>query len=145
VNRTTEGAEIPEVGAGGGIGDLYQTHELELPDESTLEELEKLCLQHVHDEQLRQQLLTTLIEAFRSKKKALSLDKYGMKEEGDISLKKLVDVLSRGMSEGPSGAITFREPVANLPKTIVSCTTFLRHTCPKFPSAIPILSPFILH
>ncbi|KAJ5807753.1 DNA repair metallo-beta-lactamase [Penicillium riverlandense] len=118
VNRTIEGVEIPEVGAGGGIGDLYQTHELELPDEATLEELEKLCLQHIHDEQLRQQLRITLIEAFRSKRKALSLDEYGMKEEGDISLKKLVDVLSHGMSEGSSGAITFREPVANLPKTI---------------------------
>ena len=30
VNRTTGGAEIPEVGAGGGIGDLYQTHEGEI-------------------------------------------------------------------------------------------------------------------
>ncbi|KAJ5601015.1 DNA repair metallo-beta-lactamase [Penicillium lagena] len=118
VNRTTEGAEIPEIGAGGGIGDLYQTHELELPDESSLEELEKLYLQQIHDEQLRQQLRTTLIKAFHSKKKVLSLDEYGMKEEGDISLKKLVDLLSHGMSEKSSGAITLREPMANLPKTI---------------------------
>lgn len=116
VNRTRDGAEIPEVGAGGGIGDLYQVHELELPDESTLAELENLCLKHINDKERLAQMHGVLSEAFRSRKKALSLDKYGVKEEGDISLEKLVTMLGRGLSE---------EAKVDLPNTIVSCDHLL--------------------
>ncbi|KAJ5824008.1 DNA repair metallo-beta-lactamase [Penicillium robsamsonii] len=112
VNRTTGGAEIPEVGAGGGIGDLYQTHELELPDESALAELEKLCLKHVQDKQALSQMRAALLGAFRSRKKALSLDTYGVKEEGEISLKSLVTALSHG----PSDTASRSQP--DLPNTI---------------------------
>ncbi|KAI3222875.1 hypothetical protein DTO012A7_8429 [Penicillium roqueforti] len=113
VNRTTGGAEIPEVGAGGGIGDLYQTHELELPDESTLVELEKLCLKHVQDKKALSQIRGALMDAFQSRKKALSLDTYGVKEEGEISLKNLVTALSHGPSDTSS-----RSSQTDLPNTI---------------------------
>ncbi|OQE02551.1 hypothetical protein PENSOL_c002G08250 [Penicillium solitum] len=113
VNRTAGGAEIPEVGAGGGIGDLYQTHELELPDESALAELEKLCLKHVQDKQALSQMRNALLDAFRSRKKALSLDTYGVKDEGEISLKNLVTALSHGPSE-----ISSRSSQPDLPNTI---------------------------
>lgn len=116
VNRTTGGAEIPEAGAGGGIGDLYQTHELELPDESALAELEKLCLKHVQDKQALSQVRSALLDAFRSRKKALSLDTYGVKE-GEISLKNLVAALSHGPSETSN-----RSSRPDLPNTIVSGT-----------------------
>lgn len=116
VNRTTGGAEIPEVGAGGGIGDLYQTHELELPDESALAELEKLCFQHIHDKQALSHMRRALQEAFRSRKKTLSLDTYGVKDEGEIPLKSLVTALGHGPSE-----ISGRSPT-DLPNTIVSIT-----------------------
>lgn len=118
VNRTAGGAEIPEVGAGGGIGDLYQTHELELPDEFALAELEKLCLKHVQDKEALSQIRNSLMDAFRSRKKALSLDTYGVKEEGEISLKNLVTALSHGPSE-----ISSRSSQPDLPNTIVSGTT----------------------
>lgn len=121
VNRTNDGAEIPEVGAGGGIGDLYQTHELELPDESTLAQIEKLCLEHIHDKQRSSQMQKALSEAFQSRKKALSLDSYGVKEEGEISLEKLVSMLSQGVSDQ-----SFKP---DLPNTIVSCS----HHCSKGP------------
>lgn len=114
VNRTKEGFEIPEVGAGGGMGDLYQTHELEVPDEDTLTELTSLCLKHKHiDKEHLNQVRSVLLEASRSGKKALSLDKYGVKEEGDISLSKLVTMLGRGLAEES-------EP---LPNSIVSVHT----------------------
>ncbi|KAJ5543451.1 hypothetical protein N7461_009454 [Penicillium sp. DV-2018c] len=112
VNRTSSGAEIPEVGAGGGMGDLSQTHELELPDESALAELEKLCLQHIKDEQALSKLRGALLDAFRSRRKALSLDTYGLKEEGEIPLKNLVKALSHGPSEISGGDTT------DLPNTI---------------------------
>ncbi|KAJ5788620.1 hypothetical protein N7457_003610 [Penicillium paradoxum] len=112
VNRTTGGTEIPEIGAGGGIGDLYQTHELELPDESALAELEKLCFQHIQDKQTLSQMRGALLDAFRSKKRALSLDTYGVKDEGEIPLKNLVTALSHGPSEVSGGSIP------DLPNTI---------------------------
>ena len=121
VNRTKDGAEIPEVGPGGGIGDLYQTHELELPDKSTLARIEKLCLEHIHDKQRSSQMQKALSEAFQSRKKALSLDNYGVKEEGEISLEKLVSMLSQGVSDQ-----SFKP---DLPNTIVSCN----HHCSKGP------------
>ncbi|KAG0153283.1 hypothetical protein PDIDSM_5133 [Penicillium digitatum] len=113
VNRTTSGAEIPEVGAGGGVGDLYLTHELELPDESALAELEKLCLEHIRDKEALSQMRKALLGAFRSRKKALSLDTYGVKEEGEISLKNLVTALSHGPSVTSS-----RSSQPDLPNTI---------------------------
>jgi len=121
VNRTKDGAEVPEVGAGGGIGDLYQIHELELLDESTLAQLEKLCLDHIHDGQRSSQMRKALSEAFQSRKKALSLDRYGVKEEGEISLEKLVSMLSQGVSAQTSKL--------DLPNTIVSRS----HHCSKDP------------
>jgi len=131
VNRTSGGAEIPEVGAGGGIGDLYQTHELELPNESALAELEKLCLQHVHDETALCQIRTTLLQAFQSRKKALSLDTYGLKEEGEISLENLVTALSHGPSQASDESSN-----PDLPNTIVSIAILLlRMTYSNIPSA----------
>ena len=99
VNRTLDGTEVPELGAGGGAGDLYQVHELELPDESTLAELEKLCLQHIHDKRLLSQTRDALAEAFRSRKKTLSLDRCGVQEEDEISLEQFVTRLSSGLSD----------------------------------------------
>ena len=104
---------MPELGAGGGIGDLYQVHELELPDEFTLAQLEKLCLQHIPDKKCSSQMQKALLEAFRSRKKALSLDVYGVKEEGEMSLEKLVAMLGQGVSDQSSKQ--------DLPNSIVSC------------------------
>lgn len=128
VNRTKDGTEIPEVGAGGGIGDLYQIHELELPDETTLAELENLCLKHISDKERLTQMRNVLSEACRSRKKALSLDKYGVKEEGDISLQKLVEMLGRGLSDGDK---------PDLKRTIVSLDALLASFSNK-PSAFHI-------
>lgn len=126
----SDDVEVPEVGAGGGGGDLYQSHELELPDESSVEQLEKLCLQHIHDPNILTRTKGALIEAFRSKKKTLSLDKYGLKDENDISLQRLVDVLSRGQSLDTTGSTQYEhkeraagghtESKRQLPRKIVS-------------------------
>lgn len=112
VNRTIDGVEIPEVGAGGGGGDLYQVHELELPDESALAGLEKLCAQHIPNEEVLSQTRDALSKAFRSSKKALSLDAYGVQDD-EISLEQLVTKLSRGNDQAPK---------PHLPNTIVSFT-----------------------
>ncbi|KAI9367456.1 hypothetical protein BJX61DRAFT_304200 [Aspergillus egyptiacus] len=102
VSRTRNGSEVPELGAGGGLGDLYQSHELELPDQSALSQLEQLCREKIHEPQAYSRARDALAEAFRSKSKALSLDSYGIKDSNEMPLGDLVDILSRGrQSEEP--------------------------------------------
>lgn len=119
---------MPELGAGGGGGDLYQTHELELPDQSSLEQLESLCLEQIRDPETLAQTREALIQAFKSKNKALSLDSYGMKDVSDIPLQELVQILGRGRSDkelwsNDVKGSALRDTLGNrLPKTIVCCS-----------------------
>jgi hypothetical protein len=101
VTRDKTGIELPEIGAGGGKGDLYQIHELELPDEITLRKLEALISEHIMDESVLSQTKDLLKLAFTSKQRALSLDEYGLADDADISLKELASMLSstRNLSE----------------------------------------------
>lgn len=125
VGRLDDGTRVPEIGAGGGGGDLYQTHELELPDQSSLEQLESLCLEQIGDPETLSQTRQALAEAFKSKNKALSLDSYGMKDVSDIPLQELVHILGRGRSDKEMWSddvkvSTLRDTVGNrLPKTVV--------------------------
>ncbi|KAL4785350.1 hypothetical protein BJX76DRAFT_184488 [Aspergillus varians] len=96
VNRTDKGSDVPEAGAGGGLGDLYQIHELELSDQSSLARLEQLCSEKIHDPLALSQAKEALCEAFRSKSKTLSLDSYGMKDTHDMPLDDLVNIIGRG-------------------------------------------------
>lgn len=124
VSRLQDGSQLPEVGIGGGAGDLYQTHELELPDQTALEELEKLCHERIHDNQVLSETRDALLEAYKSKKKTLSLDSYGMNYEQDIPLEKLVTILSHGHSNKSSPADTQNKTSHALPNKIVSLSTF---------------------
>lgn len=104
VTRDRTGVEIPEIGAGGGKGDLYQIHELELPDEITLWKLEALLSEHIADESVLSQTKESLKLAFTSKQRALSLDEYGLTDDADIPLKELASMLSsaRNLNESSS-------------------------------------------
>ncbi|PGH19107.1 hypothetical protein AJ79_00141 [Helicocarpus griseus UAMH5409] len=98
VSRTGDGSEVPELGVGGGKGDLYQNHELELPDDFVFQQLADICAERIEDEETRVSTLATLSEAYKSKSKSLPLDSYGIKEEDEISIQQLVSILSRGQS-----------------------------------------------
>ncbi|KAK2756173.1 Protein artemis [Arachnomyces sp. PD_36] len=102
VNRARDGSKVPEHGVGGGGGDLYQSHELELPDEFTLQQLETLCREQIKDEVVFSKTMDALTSAFNSEGKKLSLDTYGLKAEDEIPLKELVMKLSRGKPDTPS-------------------------------------------
>jgi DNA cross-link repair 1C protein len=102
VTHTDDGSEVPEFGAGGGIGDLYQSHELELLDESAVKGLQKLCLEQIKDIEILSETRAMINSAFESGKRTLSLDKYGIREDDNMSLKEFVTVLSRGLSKGAS-------------------------------------------
>lgn len=152
VTRTNDGSEMPEIGAGGGGGDLYQVHELELPDQSALEQLEKLCSERIQDTSALSQTRQALIDAFRSKTKALSLDNYGMKDAHDLPLEDLVGILSRGRPDDDTTSSEMNQHThlrdrqgKSLPKTIVRI-----HHKPHFFKysltfiALPLLPPLLL-
>ncbi|KAE8379119.1 hypothetical protein BDV26DRAFT_291573 [Aspergillus bertholletiae] len=96
VSRTDDGSKIPELGAGGGGGDLYQIHELEIPNKLALEQLEKLCLKNIYDSQALSEAREALTKAFKSKSKALQLAGYEIKDDHDIPLENLANILGRG-------------------------------------------------
>ncbi|EED16791.1 DNA repair protein, putative [Talaromyces stipitatus ATCC 10500] len=107
-NRT--GIEVPEIGAGGGKRDLYQIHELELPDELTLRKLESLLSEHIKDESALSQTKELLRLAFMSKHRALSLDEFGLADDADISLKDLASMLSTTRGTGKSRSFEEKYP-----------------------------------
>ncbi|PGH00789.1 hypothetical protein AJ80_09128 [Polytolypa hystricis UAMH7299] len=103
VTRSANGHEIPELGAGGGKGDLHQTHELELPDDSTIQQLAELCLKQIQDGETRSSTMAALTEAYKSRNKRLSLDVYGIKADDEISLEQFISILSRGQPADANG------------------------------------------
>lgn len=95
VTRDRAGLDVPEVGVGGGKGDLYQLHELELPDLITVQKLEELLSEHIEDEDVLSQTKQSLKLAFTSKHRALSLDEFGLADDADVTLKDLASMLSK--------------------------------------------------
>ncbi|EER43385.1 DNA repair protein [Histoplasma capsulatum H143] len=125
VSRLNDGSEVPELGAGGGKGDLYQSHELELQDDFTFQQLLNLCSERIQDEEIRTSIIAALSEAHKSKSKSLSLDAYGIKEDQEISVQQLVSILSRGTTGNLLDPNTVEiplngegEPGHNFPNTI---------------------------
>ena len=93
VTRTDDGSEVFDVGAGGGMGDLYQAPELEVPDKSTVEELDRFCREHIHDSEVLCRTRAALSAALASGNKTLSLNAYGIGESEDSSLENLLHIL----------------------------------------------------
>lgn len=143
VSRLQDGSQLPEVGIGGGAGDLYQVHELELPDQASLEKLEKLCLERIHDSRVLSQTRDALAEAFRSKTKSLSLDSYGMKDDTDIPLEKLVTILSRGHVRDRR-FVDARGKTDHLPNIIVSPAFLTIQLYDLTDTAFPLLPPLLI-
>ena len=119
VTRTQEGSEVIEVGAGGGLGDLYQTNELEIPDNAAIQQLVDLCAEQIANPTTRATIAAALSDAYVSKYKSLSLDDYGIRGEDEIPLKKLVQILSRGPTSFISDHNNQIGAQEELPDTIV--------------------------
>ncbi|CRG90326.1 Protein artemis [Talaromyces islandicus] len=101
VTRDMVGADVPEIGAGGGKGDLYRSHELELPDETALQKLEEFLRKHVDDANMVSHGTETLRNAFKSGENKISLDEFGLSKDAEISLQDLVSGISK-VREQPS-------------------------------------------
>ncbi|EFR04431.1 hypothetical protein MGYG_07438 [Nannizzia gypsea CBS 118893] len=118
VTRTKDGYEIPEIGAGGGKGDLEQSHELELPDDTTFQRLLDLCKEQIKEPGTRELVTSTLSKAYYSTGAGISLDEYGLKDEEEITLAKLVAIIGEGAKQ---------KEKESLPDTIKF--PYSRHSC----------------
>ncbi|KAI2093571.1 hypothetical protein LOZ36_000113 [Ophidiomyces ophidiicola] len=102
VTRNDEGSDIMEIGAGGGMGDLMQNHNLQLPDDAAVGRFITLCSEQIQDDVTRNEIISAVSKAYVSESKSLSLDSYGIKEEDEITLTKLVSILSHGPKKSHS-------------------------------------------
>lgn len=94
--RASNGLNVPELGAGGGGGDLLQSHELDLSDTAAAFELVKLCSEKIADAQARSRTLSLISEAFTSSSKILCLDASELDEDlEDMPLEDIADLLER--------------------------------------------------
>jgi DNA repair metallo-beta-lactamase len=81
---------VPEVGAGGGGGDLHQSPVMELCDGSCISEMEELCKQIVQEPNDLRKLLSRLEAARTSRDHKMSLDGLDLGAEEEITLSEFV-------------------------------------------------------
>ncbi|KAI9817172.1 MAG: hypothetical protein M1827_001284 [Pycnora praestabilis] len=96
ISRSTAGAELRELGAGGGGGDLNQIHELELNDAVAVGMLMSLCSAKIQDANAFAKVCSMISKAMASDRQILSLDTLALESNHDnIPLVELADVLNR--------------------------------------------------
>ena len=94
VTRSSDGAEIPELGALAGTGDLELAHEIDLSAPHVIHGLLEVCTKQLLDPVLSRDLLEVLTEAAQSGKKTLSIPSTGLPENlTDLSLGQVLEVL----------------------------------------------------
>ncbi len=139
ITRTITGVDVPELGAGGGGGDLDQHHELELSDTAAVGRLINLCSDNIQDPHLLAKIISILSRAMTSEISSLTFDgKFAKQdEEGNITLQDLLQALTRIAgdksnaqrlptslrSQAEDVQMSTVPPTAQLPRTIVSAYT----------------------
>lgn len=99
INRSAEG-DVHELGAGGGGGDLIQTHELELLDSQAGQRLIELCTSQIEDSTLLATTVDLIENTLGSSKKSVALNVQDLPvNEHVMSLEKLAWLLSRVASQ----------------------------------------------
>lgn len=128
ITRTNTGADIPELGAGGGGGDLEQVHELELNDTAAVGRLITLCSARIQDPHLLAKVINVVSTAMTSETKTLSFDgKLTTQDaEGNISLLGLTEILSM-VAKDPKVV----QPLSNPPSTRLNNTQKTTGSAPE--------------
>ncbi|KAL8699010.1 MAG: hypothetical protein Q9224_001598 [Gallowayella concinna] len=109
INRSDQG-DIPELGAGGGGGDLTQAHELELTDPQAGLKLIELCKEQIRDDAILFQTLRLVEDALCSSKRTVALNSFNDSLKGDvIPLERIASLLiqvlnQKDRSEHPEGS-----------------------------------------
>ncbi|KAI9794035.1 MAG: hypothetical protein M1816_006660 [Peltula sp. TS41687] len=98
ITRTSNNKVITEPGAGGG--DLRQIHDLELGNAGMTDQLMQLCLHHLADQRLVDEISSMLQRAVSRGKSTLSLNGLGLDSEDiDVPLLDVVQLLVRRVSK----------------------------------------------
>lgn len=74
IARSANGEVVPELGAGGGAGDLVQGHELELDSVQDILTLTKVCSEKIGDKNMRMKTLDFISDTLTCQKNSISLD-----------------------------------------------------------------------
>ncbi|KAL9593664.1 MAG: hypothetical protein Q9219_007446 [cf. Caloplaca sp. 3 TL-2023] len=94
ISRAKEGV-IPEIGAGGGGGDLVEVYELELADFQAKTQLIELCKSQLSDDEGLDQIIHLIEDASCSPRRALALNQLNLSSKQDvIPLDNLTHLLS---------------------------------------------------
>lgn len=123
ISRTSDGIEIAEVGAGGGHGDLRQTHELEITDLAALEALVKMCREAIKEPEALQQILSLISKAVKDGGR-IPFDVEDLPEldaDEDVSVNKVTDILGstiENRSDGKASAPVKLPIQGKLPRSI---------------------------
>ena len=114
MNRDESGEILPEIGAGGGGGDLLQNHGyLELEDRRSVESLLEMCNKKVEDLTMRSKIRDMVNMAVGSSHKAISLDDVSLRSlKGDIKVEEFVENLVKAVSSHKKGADVNAEETA---------------------------------
>lgn len=81
-----KGVEIAEIGAGGGQGDLNQTHSLELYDQASVQQLLLICNRALQAQpELKEPMKEWFTTLMKSGKESIDLDLEILREEVDIT------------------------------------------------------------
>lgn len=101
----SSGAEIAEIGAGGGQGDLDQKEELDTGDVVEVGKLMELCAEKIEDQELLSKVLAALqrsvSDGIGNIELGQGIQKESQGDDDDISLPTLVSILSNRV-EGPA-------------------------------------------
>ncbi|MCJ1224919.1 hypothetical protein MMC12_001566 [Toensbergia leucococca] len=91
-----QGVILPELGTGGGAGDLTQDLELELDDAKSAIELMKLCSRQIFDAEARSKTLDLISKAIASDSKSVSLEALDLDIDNErITFETLAAALAR--------------------------------------------------
>jgi DNA cross-link repair 1C protein len=94
ISRTPEGAEVLEVGAGGGGGDLYQIPELDIGDDAAMQAVARLCTDLITDSNVLSKAKYALSSTKQGRDAWISLEGLGLDLDEKISLVDLISLIS---------------------------------------------------
>ncbi|KAJ5157086.1 DNA repair metallo-beta-lactamase [Penicillium canariense] len=95
LQRGQDGFEAPDMGSGVGSGDAYTQHEVEFPEGMTAMDLVKICHERMTDNTKQEKLTLEwrLVTDFRVRNGKLSLTKYGIMPDSNLTIDELADQL----------------------------------------------------
>lgn len=114
ITRATDGVELPEIGTGGGAGDLEQLHELDLRNPTMVNKLVELCSREIPDTAARESALRLISEAVDSGAGVVSFQECDFDDDlENMPLKKVTKLLQK-IATSTSRKFTAQEHTTSL-------------------------------